>query len=115
MTIKTDARGECYDGEWQLVSDDGYGTRRWIMAIDENTMIQKTETYIPSLLAEENAKLLAANEGKRWGDGQVFARVPLHIKMKELAEPTRQHDEKWLKKWYNDPDNRQWRIFPGKV
>jgi hypothetical protein len=114
--MKAHASGEVYDGEWQLVSDDPEtGTRKWLMAIDENNFVLKTESYIPSLLAEENAKLLAANEGKKWGDGQVFARVPLDIKMKELAEPTRQQDEKWLKKWYNDPDNRQWRIFPGKV
>jgi hypothetical protein len=113
--VKTAPNGETYDGEWQLVSDDGCGTRRWLMAIDENTFVQKTESYVPSLLAEENAGTLSENEGKRWGDGQVVARIPLHIKMGELREPTAQQDEKWLKKWLNDPDNRQWRIFPGKV
>jgi hypothetical protein len=114
--VKVHASGEVYDGEWQLLSDDPEtGTRKWLMAIDENTMVVKTESYIPSLLAEENAKLLVANEGKKWGDGKVFARVPMHIKMGELAEPTQQGDEKWLRRWYNDPDNRAWRIFPGRV
>jgi hypothetical protein len=108
--------GETYDGEWQLLRDDPEtGTRKWIMAIDENNMVVKTETYLPSLLAEENAKLLAENEGKRWGEGRMFARVPLHIKLGELAEPTQQEDKQWLRRWYNDPDNRQWRIFPGRV
>jgi hypothetical protein len=114
--MKIASNGEVYDGEWQLVSDDPEtGTRKWIMAIDEDTMVMKTESYLPSIVAEENAKLFAANEGKRWGDGQVFARVPLNIRMKELAEPTQQGDTKYLRKWYNDPDHRQWRIFPGKV
>jgi hypothetical protein len=113
--VKT-VNGETYDGEWQLLSDDpDTGTRKWIMALDEDTMIVRTDSYIPSLLAEENAKLLAENEGKRWGDGRVFARVPLNIRMGELLEPTQQQDEKWLKRWYNDPDNRAWRIFPGRI
>jgi hypothetical protein len=107
---------EVYDGEWQLLSyDPEAGVRKWLMAVDENNFIVKTETLVPSLLAEENARLLADNEGKKWGEGRVFARVPLHIKFGELHEPTQQQDHKWLKKWYNDPDNRAWRIFPGKV
>jgi hypothetical protein len=107
---------EVYDGEWQLLRDDPVtGTRKWIMAIDEDNFVVKTETYLHSIIAEDNAKMLAANEGKRWGDGQVFARVPLDIKLRELKEPTEQEDHKWLSRWYNDPDNRQWRTFPGKV
>jgi hypothetical protein len=35
--------------------------------------------------------------------------------MKELAAPTEQGDTNYLRRWYNDPDNRHWRIFPGKV
>lgn len=107
---------EVYDGEWQLLSEDKEaGVRKWIMAIDENNFVVKTETWVPSLVAEANAQIMADNVGKRWGDGQVFARVPLHIKFGELAEPTKQQDTKWLKRYWNDPANAWMRTFPGKV
>jgi hypothetical protein len=104
-----------FDGMWRLMSDDGMGTRKYIGAIDENTLVVKTETYLPSMLAEQNAEDLKASDGKRWGDGQVFARVPMHIKYGELLEPTRQGDKRWLKRFWNNSDNAWMRTFRGTV
>jgi hypothetical protein len=114
--MKVGKTGEVYDGEWQLLRDDPVaGIRKWIMALDEDNMVVRTEWYLPDQFAAENARLLAENEGKKWGDGQVYARVPMHIKMGELLEPTQQEDKKWLSRFYNDPDNKWMRIFPGRV
>lgn len=105
-----------YSGEWQLLRDDPEtGTRRWIMAIDEHNLVVKTESYLPSLLAEANAEDLKASEGKRFGDGQVVARIPMNILYGPLLEPVRQDDKRYLRKFLNDPDNRWMRTFRGKL
>lgn len=105
-----------YNGEWQLLSEDREtGTRKWIMALDENNLVVKTESYVPSLLAEANAEDLNESEGKRFGDGQVVARIPMNTLYGPLLEPVKQDDKRYLRKFLNDPDNRWMRSFRGRL
>jgi hypothetical protein len=113
--MRVTSSGNVFDGEWQLMPNSQPGTLKWIKAVSPTEFIVKTQTLMPSLVAEENAKDLAASEGKRWGDGQVIGRVPLDMYHKKLVEPTRQKDKKWLSRFWNDPDNRAWRTFKGNV
>lgn len=105
-----------YDGEWQLLSDDREtGTRRWIKALDEHNLVVKTESWVPSLLAEANAETMKENEGKRFGDGQVVARIPMNVLYGPLLEPVQQDDRRYLRRFLNDPENRWMRTFPGRL
>lgn len=105
-----------YSGEWQLLSEDREaGTRKWIMALDEHNLVVKTESWVPSLLAETNAEDLQASEDKRFGDGQVVARIPMNILYGPLLEPVKQDDKRYLRKFLNDPDNRWMRSFRGRL
>lgn len=104
-----------YDGEWQLLPSSDPLTRKWIMAVDENNFVVKTETLAPSLIAESNAEDLKASDGKRFGDGQVVARIPLGLFYGQLLEPVKQRDQRYLRKFLNDRDNRWMRTFRGQL
>lgn len=105
-----------YSGEWQLLSDrPDIGQRKWIMAVDEHNLVVRTETYLPSLVAEANAEDFKASDGKRWGDGQVAARMPLDLWFRDLGEATRQGDLAYKRRYFNNSDNARWRTFKGTI
>lgn len=105
---------ETYDGEWQLVKQTPF-ERVWLMAVDENNFVAKRETIAHSLQAEANAVDYNASEGKRWGEGQVMARVPLDIYYRDVLPRKLAGDTAGLKRYWNDPDNRWMRTFKGRV
>jgi hypothetical protein len=49
-----------------------------------------------------------------WGDGQIVARLPLVLWLKLYQDGTL-NDRAKLKRWLNDPDNRDFRVRPGWV
>lgn len=50
----------------------------------------------------------------RWGDGKIVASIPNTI-YAELLASGKYKDEAYMKRWLNDPDNRKYRTFLGKV
>lgn len=105
---------EVYDGEWQLIKETPF-ERVWLQAIDATHYVCKRETLTHSLTAEANAERLKANEGKRWGDGQLAARVPLDIWYRDLAEATAEGDIDFKRKYLNRPENAWMRTFGGRL
>lgn len=54
------------------------------------------------------------NLGKRWGDGQVAARVPLNVYYSSgYAEASKQRDMKWMRKFLRD--NPVFKTFDGDL
>ena len=77
----------------------------------QNFVIERIEDVEP--LIEFN-KAVANKDHGRWGDGKVVASFPMSIWAAEQAKGTWQ-DQKANKRWHNDPDNRVFRVRPGRV
>ena len=107
-----------HDGDWKLLSDwDENGQRKWISTEDGIHYIVKTETLTQNVndLIDANKEAYNASEGKRWGGGQVAWRMPLDQYFRHLAEAKKQDDQGYIKKFLNDPDNRAFRTFKGRL
>lgn len=104
------------DGQWRLFSHDPQvGITKWYMMLDNGDVVFKTEyTKMDAVIARNK---IAYNEsiGKRWGDGQRAASIPMPMFFKHLAEAQKADDKKYISKWLNDPDHRAFRTFHGKV
>ncbi len=50
----------------------------------------------------------------RWGDGKVVATIPLSIWLK-FKQEGKLNDHAFMRRWLNDPENRMYRRFLGKV
>jgi len=99
--------------DWKVFSRDPDGTVTYFMD-NGDSWILKTETPIDSLIADNKAEL-NASDGARWGDGKVVARLPLNLFFDKLAEPIKQRDKKYIKRFLNDGDNAAFRTFKGNV
>lgn len=104
------------DGEWRLLEDDPVtGHAKWFLPIDDKHFVIKDVYYQTDALLDANADRLNDSLGKRWGDGQVAASIPLNVFFDQLAEPMRQKDRGFIKRWLNDSDHARFRTFKGKV
>lgn len=50
----------------------------------------------------------------RWGDGKIVASIPAIVHA-ELLASGKYRDQAYMRRWLNDPDNKKYRIFQGKV
>ena len=98
---------------WKIFSRDPDGTVTYFLD-NGDSWILKTETPIDNLIAD-NRDELNASAGQRWGDGKVVARIPLNLFYDKLAEPMRQRDRDYIKRFLNDGDNAVFRTFKGNV
>jgi len=79
-------------------------------------VMQKTEYREATRLLARNRRWLNDSAGRRWGDGDVIGSVPLPEYFRSgLAEANRQGDREFQKKFWNNPDNRKWRIREGDL
>ena len=103
---------------WRLVSHDPL-TGRLVeeYEIDEKTTIVRTRYWAPvaEAFAERNRQALNDSYGVPFGDGKVVASIPMHVWAREIAPARRNGDDRYIRKWLNDPDNRVFRIFRGRV
>jgi hypothetical protein len=99
-------------GPWKLASrNESFAV--WEMETD-TTIIRKTEFLGTEQLAEENRRILNENDGKRWGDGQVVASMPLNVAFQSgWTEANKQQDIKWMNQFIRD--NPQYRRFKGDM
>jgi hypothetical protein len=77
---------------------------------DTFTLVDEVD---PTALIEFN-KLCFNEAPDRWGDGAGVARVPMLLRQQLVREGI-WDDPKAKARWLNDPDNRAWRIRPGRV
>lgn len=77
---------------------------------DSFTLVDEVD---PTELIEWNKRFY--NEAPdRWGNGATVARLPALLRH-QLKQAGILDDPKAYAKWLNDPDNRAWRIRPGRV
>lgn len=91
----------------------GLITRWWV---DESGRVgvQRVNPAIHDIV-DRNKAIQSEMAGKKWGDGKVFASVPLEVVEKELWGAIKANDQKYIKKWLNDSENRDFRRKLGNV
>ena len=101
-------------GNWELyeVTPD---CRRYRLEIEPGKFIIRTEWLATDDIIEDNKALFNESDGKRWGDGQVAARIPLNVFYQDIAPRLKEGDEDYVKWFLNNDKNRQFRTFKGRV
>ena len=104
------------DGDWRLFSDDPMmGVQEWFLQVDEKHFAIKTVYYETDKLLDLNQQRANDSIGKRWGDGQVAASIPMNLFFDKLGEAVQANDQAYIKRFLNDPDNARLRTFGGSI
>lgn len=101
-------------GDWQVyeVTDTYRRSRLWL---DADRYIIRTEYLADDDLLEDNRQLYNDSQTKRFGDGQVVARIPMNKFYADLVGKIREGDKEHLKWWLDQSDNRKYRTFRGRI
>ena len=102
------------DGDWTLVDYDPVTGRTMWRYFDGAATHFRTDYPVQSLV-DDNAALLNASQGRRFGEGQRVASIPLNLFYDKLHEAHMQGDENYISRWLNDGDNRAFRTFEGTI
>lgn len=103
------------NGDWELFSYDPMtGQKVEIMDLGTHVAVKRTFLASDELFSQNNEKL-ADSLGKRWGDGQVAASIPLNLYFEKFAEARQNGDSKYIRKLLNDSDYSKLRTFKGKL
>lgn len=92
--------------------------RRWLLPLGEGRFIRKTEFLADDELIEANRQAFNDSDGKRWGDGQIVARVPLNKlygSQDQIMEKLREGDRDHLRWWLNSEAALPYRTFKGRI
>lgn len=88
----------------------------WARTDDDGNVVICTQHLVTGDLLDLNRSAENDSAGKRFGDGKVVARIPEHILYSSgLAEAVREHDKRFISRFLNDPDNKHFRTFRGRV
>src|SRR5690606_27770163 len=105
---------DVYDGSWRLFSHDPLtGKKVWHLDMGEQIIV-RTEKPVDELFAQ-NAEDMSNSIGKRFGDGQRVASIPMDIFFDHLNEANKNGDQAYIKKWLNDADHQKFRTFRGAL
>ena len=101
-----------WDGDWVLFSMDTLsGVERWYNPKED---LFKTISHVDALI-RDNKQAQAETAGKRWGGGQSVASIPLDLYYRELDPAVQQDDKKYLSRWLNNSEHRDFRRKEGSV
>lgn len=108
--------GRIRDGDWSLFDYDfGTGRSTWIMHNPDGSHTFRIDQPVDEVV-RANAEQRNASEGERFGEWAKVASVPLQLYHSSgLVDATREQDDRFLSRWLNDADNRDFRTFRGKV
>ena len=103
------------DGDWTLVDSDlKLGRSVWSMTNPDGTTTFRTDYAVDPVVEMNKAQRNMAQKG--WaGDYHHIASIPLNMFHDQLAEASRQGDDKFISKWLNSSDNLAWRTKEGRV
>jgi hypothetical protein len=103
------------DGDWDLVDHDfQLGRTMWARSNGDGTTTYRTDYRVDPTIDVNTAQRNMAR--KDWaGDYHHIASIPLNVYWDQLAEASKQGDDKYISRWLNDRDNRAWRTKEGRV
>lgn len=96
--------------------DDRIGARKtvWHEQADGSIVVE-TISNVDELVGENKAMYAGVDERAGWkGDQHMVARIPLAIYY-EMVQSGKINDQAYLKRWLNDPDNKVFRVRPGRI
>lgn len=86
----------------------------WYVELDDDNIGICTQELTAPIL-EDNQRARADSAGKRWGDGQIVASIPLGVYFEKIAPAKRAGDDRYIKKVLNDSDYSKWRTKDGRI
>lgn len=99
---------------WNVIADEP-DRCVWIRQVAPGVHEQVTQTCHDATL-DRNKELYNDSDHQRWGDGKIIGSIPLsHYFSSGLAEARKQQDTQYIKRFWNDPDNRNFRTFKGNI
>lgn len=103
------------DGDWVLLDHDvKMGRTTWAMTNPDGSTTVRTDYAVDPIVDTNTAQRnMARNDWK--GDYHMVASVPVSLFYDQLAEASRQKDDKFISRWLNNSDNRAWRTKEGRV
>jgi len=103
------------DGDWTLFDYDPQLKRQvWSRFNPDGSQTFRTDYEVEPTIDENTAMRNLASPGWK-GDYHKVASIPLNVFWDQLAEASKQDDDKFISKWLNDSDNRAWRTKEGRV
>ena len=104
-----------YDGDWYLIShDEKLGRTVWALDNPDGSTTLRTDYKVDPTVEANKAQRNMAQSGWK-GDYHQVASIPLNVFYDQLAEASKQDDQRFISKWLNDGDNAAWRTKEGRV
>lgn len=103
------------DGDWTLFDYDMQtGRQVWELRNPDGSVTHRTDYPVQATVDINKAQ---RNMGRKdWtGDYHQIASIPLNVFYDQLAQASREGDDKFVSRWLNDSDNRAWRTREGRV
>lgn len=98
--------------EQRLVYRDSDGVRRTLIADKEEGNLAVFTEFDAEQFIKTNRAL--AETHVQGSDNKLVARVPITVVEKAMVEGWFDDEEAW-RKFLNDPENRDFRIWPGRL
>lgn len=103
------------DGDWILFdSDIKLGRHVWVRYNPDGSTTYRTDYEVQPTIDANTAHRNMVSDGWK-GDYHKVASIPLNVYWDQLAEASRQDDQKYISKWLNDSDHSAWRTKRGVV
>lgn len=85
----------------------------------EGGLIIETSQNVTDVIEENKAQYNSTDERARWGEWTKVASIPLalfqELNEKGICRGFMVIDQKRMKAWLNDPENRYFRTRPGRI
>lgn len=103
------------DGSWTLIDHDFETGRSTWMTEQDGQYVFRVDMPLNDIF-DQNKDALVDTIGRKFGDYNRVASIPHHlIYHNGVDDAMRQHDDKWLAKFLNDPSNSKFRTSRGRV
>lgn len=104
--------------DWKFVKRDPLtGMTTYEAEIEGVGTILRHEYEMTQELWNANQTIRNETDGKRWGDGQIVASIPMNELFGQtyIGQAYREGDEKAMSKYLNDYDNQRYRTKRGTI
>lgn len=103
------------DNGFTLFDHDADTGRTVWSKVEDGKQVFRIDTPVNSIL-DANQEHYNNSDGKRFGDWQRVASVPLNLAYSNgFTDAVQQDDKAWLSRFLNDGDNRKFRTFKGNI
>ena len=104
------------DKGWLLLGyDQELGRTLWGALDDDNEIVIRADYDVTPILEANDADRNAPeNMSRRFGEWERVASVPIGQLHKDLDPALDQNDDKYIRRYLNDPDHRKFRTFRSR-